>query len=173
MAENEQYSKPKFQPVMQDATGKLPPRDTEDGRGGARSADGEGRAYMNVADILTADAFYDPVNAMIYEAISTLGLNQRPIDMMSVKEQLRRDGNLEKAGGAVHITELTARVLSAANVEYHAKIVAQKFLARRLISFASKIETEAFDESATMLTTFFRKRRENSSIYRRHISNGK
>ena len=147
MAENRQYSKPKFQPVMQDATGKLPPRDTEMEEVVLGALMLEKDAYMNVADILTADAFYDPVNAMIYEAISTLGLNQRPIDMMSVKEQLRRDGNLEKAGGAVHITELTARVLSAANVEYHAKIVAQKFLARRLISFASKIETEAFDES--------------------------
>ncbi len=132
---------------MQDATGKLPPRDTEMEEVVLGALMLEKDAYMNVADILTADAFYDPVNAMIYEAISTLGLNQRPIDMMSVKEQLRRDGNLEKAGGAVHITELTARVLSAANVEYHAKIVAQKFLARRLISFASKIETEAFDES--------------------------
>ena len=110
MAENRQYSKPKFQPVMQDATGKLPPRDTEMEEVVLGALMLEKDAYMNVADILTADAFYDPVNAMIYEAISTLGLNQRPIDMMSVKEQLRRDGNLEKAGGAVHITELTARV---------------------------------------------------------------
>ena len=102
---------------MQDATGKLPPRDTEMEEVVLGALMLEKDAYMNVADILTADAFYDPVNAMIYEAISTLGLNQRPIDMMSVKEQLRRDGNLEKVGGAVHITELTARVLSAANVE--------------------------------------------------------
>ena len=94
---------------MQDATGKLPPRDTEMEEVVLGALMLEKDAYMNVADILTADAFYDPVNAMIYEAISTLGLNQRPIDMMSVKEQLRRDGNLEKAGGAVHITELTAR----------------------------------------------------------------
>ena len=67
--------------------------------------------------------------------------------MMTVTEQLRANGTLEEVGGAVHITELTARVYSAANVEYHAKIVSQKYLARRLISFASKIETDAFDES--------------------------
>ena len=67
--------------------------------------------------------------------------------MMTVTEQLRQNGELENVGGAVHITELTARVYSAANIEYHAKIIAQKYLARRLISFASKIEADAFGES--------------------------
>ena len=93
MAENRQYNnKPKFQPVMQDATGKLPPRDTEMEEVVLGALMLEKDAYMNVADILTPDAFYDPVNAKIYEAISTLGLNQRPIDMMTVTEQLRANG---------------------------------------------------------------------------------
>ena len=67
--------------------------------------------------------------------------------MMTVTEQLRQDGTLEEVGGAIHITELTARVYSAANVEYHARIIAQKYLARRLISFTADIGTKAFDES--------------------------
>ena len=67
--------------------------------------------------------------------------------MMTVTEQLRRDGTLEEVGGALHIAELTARVYSSANLEFHAGIVAQKYLARRLITFAVNVETKAYDES--------------------------
>ncbi|MCM1369725.1 MAG: replicative DNA helicase [Candidatus Amulumruptor caecigallinarius] len=147
MAEKRFSGKPAFQPIKEDATGKLPPHDTDLEEVVLGALMLEKDAYMNVADYLTPESFYDPRNAMIYEAISTLGFNQRPIDMITVTEQLRSNGNLDKVGGAVHITELTARVYSAANVEYHAKIVSQKFLARRLISFAAQIESEAFDES--------------------------
>lgn len=139
--------RPGFEPIRQDPTGKLPPRDTDIEEVVLGALMLEKDAYMNVCDILTPDAFYDPVNAKIYSAICTLGFNQRPIDMMTVTEQLRKDGVLDKVGGAVHITELTARVYSAANVEFHAKIIAQKFLARRLIKFASQIEEDAFDET--------------------------
>ena len=147
MPEQKYPRKPKFQPIMQDPTGKLPPhdKDLEEVVLGALMLEKD--AYMNVSDILTPDAFYDPRNQKIYEAISTLGFNQRPIDMMTVTEQLRQNGTLNEVGGAIHITELTGRVYSAANVEFHAKIIAQKYLARRLISFATKIETDAYDES--------------------------
>lgn len=148
MAEQNKFKKkPQFQPIQQDVTGKLPPRDTDLEEVVIGALMLEKDAYMNVCDILTADAFYDPINAKIFNAISTLGFNQRPIDMMTVTDQLRKDGELDNVGGAIHIAELTARVYSAANVEYHAKIIAQKFLARRLISFATNIESDAFDES--------------------------
>ncbi len=148
MAEQQQFKrKPAFQPIQQNSTGKLPPRDTELEEVVLGALMLEKDAYMNVCDILTPDSFYDPQNAKIYNAIATLGFNQRPIDMMTVTEQLRKDGELENVGGAIRITELTARVFSAANVEFHAKIIAQKFLARRMITFASQIESAAFDES--------------------------
>ena len=150
MAEQQQQrfkKKPAFEPIRTDATGKLPPRDTDLEEVVLGALMLEKDAYMNVCDILTPDAFYDPVNAKIFDAICTLGFNQRPIDMFTVTEQLRQNGELENVGGAIHIGELTARVYSAANVEFHAKIIAQKFLARRLISFASNIEQNAFDES--------------------------
>lgn len=134
-------------PPQPDPVGKLPPRDTELEEVVLGALMLEKDAYMNVCDILTPDSFYDPVNQKIYDAICTLGLNQRPIDMMTVTEQLRQNGTLKEVGGAIHVTELTARVFSAANVEFHAKIIAQKSLARRLITFASEIETDAFDES--------------------------
>lgn len=147
MAESRYNKKPKFTPIQKDANGKLPPRDTELEEVVLGALMLERDAYMNVCDTLTPDSFYDPNNAKIYDAISTLGFHQRPIDMMTVTEQLRQNGELENIGGPVHIAELTSRVFSAANIEFHAKIIAQKHLARRLIAFASKIETDAFDES--------------------------
>ena len=139
--------KPEFRPGNVDTTGKLPPRDTELEEVVLGACMLERDAYMNVCDLLVPDSFYDPVNKKIFEAITTLGLNQRPIDMMTVTEQLRKDGTLEEVGGALHITELTARVYSSANIEYHAGIIAQKYLARRLINFAANVETKAYDES--------------------------
>lgn len=147
MAEQRYKKKPAFESIKEDPTGKLPPHDTDLEEVVLGALMLEKDAYMTVADFLTPDAFYDPRHAKIYDAISTLGFNQRPIDMITVTEQLRANGTLDEVGGAVHIVELTSRVYSAANVEYHAKIVSQKFLARRLISFASKISTDAFDES--------------------------
>lgn len=129
-----------------DPTGKLPPRDTDLEEAVLGALMIEKDAYMNVCDILTPESFYDPANQKIYEAVSQLGLSQRPIDMLTVVEQLRANGSLEEVGGPLKITQLTSNIYSAANVEYHAKIVAQKYLARRLISYATNIETKAFDE---------------------------
>ena len=144
---NSRYKKKDYEQPRESATGKLPPHDTDLEEVVLGALMLEKDAYMNVADYLTPDSFYDPVNQKIYDAIATLGFNQKPIDMQTVTEQLRANGTLKDVGGAVHIAELTSKVYSAANVEYHAKIVAQKFLARRLITFASKIETDAYDES--------------------------
>lgn len=132
---------------MQERLGKVPPRDTEMEETVLGALMLEKDAYMNVCDTLVPESFYDPVNKMIYEAIQALGLSQRPIDMRTVVDQLRKDGTLEQVGGAVHITELTAKLYSAANLEYHAKIIAQKYLARRLIRYAMEIEEQAYDES--------------------------
>lgn len=104
-------------------------------------------AYTTVCDILKPESFYDPNNQRIYEAIQALGAAQRPIDMLTVAEQLRLDGTLAQVGGMAYISELTMMVTSSAHLEYHARIVAQKYLARELISFASAIEAKAFDES--------------------------
>ncbi|MBD5210763.1 MAG: replicative DNA helicase [Bacteroidales bacterium] len=104
-------------------------------------------AYTVVCDILHPGSFYEPAHQKIYEAIQSLGAAQRPIDMLTVMEQLRLNGTLEEVGGPAFIAELTSRVASSANVEYHARIVAQKYLARELITFASNIEAKAYDET--------------------------
>ena len=127
--------------------GRIPPRDTELEEAVLGAMMLEKDAYTRVCDILKPESFYDIQNQRIYEAIQTLGARQMPIDMLTVTEQLRLNGTLEEAGGIMRVSELTSRVSSAANVEFHARIVAQKYLARELISFASSIEGKAFDES--------------------------
>jgi replicative DNA helicase len=104
-------------------------------------------AYTVVSEILHPETFYEPKHQFIYEAIRSLNLDQRPVDFMTVTEELKKLGKLETVGGAAYIIELSSGVASSAHIEYHAKILAQKFLSRQLISFASVIETKAFDES--------------------------
>ena len=128
-----------------DSLGRIPPRDKELEEAVLGALMLERDAYTTVCDILRPDSFYEPANQKIYAAIQSLGAAQKPIDMLTVTEQLRLNGDLEPVGGPVFISELTSRVASGANVEYHARIVAQKYLARELISFASSIEGKAFD----------------------------
>ena len=130
-----------------DFGGRKPPRDTELEEAVLGALMLEKDAYTAVCDILKPDSFYEPANKKIYEAIQNLGASQRPIDMLTVTEQLRQNGTLDEVGGPVFVSELTSRVASGANAEYHARIVAQKYLARELISFAADVEKKAFDES--------------------------
>ncbi len=141
------YSSSRRQDKAMLEIGKLQPQDTDLEEAVLGALMLEKDAYVVVCDILKPESFYDVRNQKIYASIQSLGAMQRPIDMLTVTEQLRLDGNLEDVGGPLRISELTGRVSSAANVEYHARIVAQKYLARELITFCSSIETKAFDES--------------------------
>ena len=104
-------------------------------------------AYAVVCEILRAESFYEPRNQKVYAAVQSLGMAERPIDVLTVTEQLAKNGDLDDVGGPVYVAELSSRVASSANIEYHARIIAQKFLARQLISYASMIETKAFDDT--------------------------
>jgi replicative DNA helicase len=99
-----------------------------------------------VSEILKPECFYKIVHQKIYESIQSLALHQEPIDMHTVTEQLRKNGTIDEIGGPYYITLLTAKVNSAAHLEYHARIIVQKFLARELIRVSSDIQTKAFDE---------------------------
>ena len=127
--------------------GKIPPqaKELEEAVLGALMLEKD--AYYIVNDILRAECFYEKVHQLIYAAIVALALKQEPIDMLTVTEQLRKTGELEDVGGAFYIAQLTGKVASAAHIEYHARIIAQKYLARELITFSSEIQTKAFDET--------------------------
>ena len=98
-------------------------------------------AYAVVCELLYPESFYEPRNQKIYAAIRQLSMDEKPVDIMTVADQLAKQGELEAVGGPAYIVEISSRVASSANVEYHARIIAQKFLARQLIQFASDVET--------------------------------
>lgn len=104
-------------------------------------------AFSVITDTLRPETFYDPRNQKIYEAILSLNMSDRPVDIATVTEELKRLGSLDKIGGPAYIMEINTNVATSANIEYHSRILAQKFLARQLISFSSNVQTRAFDET--------------------------
>lgn len=127
--------------------GRIAPRDIEVEKAVLGALMLEKDAYTTVCDILKPEYFYEPAHQKIYEAVQQLGASQQSIDMLTVTDKLRAMGELKNIGGPVVISELTARVASGAHVEFHARIVAQKYLARELINFSAAVEEKAFDEA--------------------------
>jgi replicative DNA helicase len=127
--------------------GKLPPQalDLEEAVLGALMLEKD--ALSAVIDILKPDVFYKDSHQKIFEAIQTLFQKSSPIDILTVTAQLRQQGNLELIGGAYYITELTNRVASAANIEYHARIISQKFIQRELIKISTEIISNAYEDT--------------------------
>lgn len=104
-------------------------------------------AYARVSEILTPEAFYVKAHEEIYRAITLQAFDQAPTDILAVQERLRIMGKLEEVGGAVYLASLTLKVLSSGSLEYHAKVVAEKALSRKLISFASEVLRDAYDDT--------------------------
>lgn len=108
----------------------------------------EREAIPRAIEVLPPDAFYDPRHTKIYNAILSLFDRSNPVDMITLSDELRRRQELEAVGGAYYITELTTAVASSANVEYHARIIAEKSLLRKLIETMSLHIAKAYDPSA-------------------------
>jgi len=104
-------------------------------------------AFSVVSEMIRPETFYDPRHQKIYLAVQTLNMEEKPVDFMTVIEELKHQGDLENVGGTNYIIELTQHVASSAHIEYHAHIIHQKFLARQLISFTGRIQEMAFDET--------------------------
>ncbi|MBO4263661.1 MAG: replicative DNA helicase [Bacteroidales bacterium] len=96
---------------------------------------------------LNAPCFYDPRHQMIFQAMSSLVTEHLPVDIVTVVDRLKRDGNLEAVGGAVVLSGLSEKVGSAAHMEYYVRILKQKTIQRDLITASHEILRDAFDES--------------------------
>ncbi len=107
-------------------------------------------AIVKIADIITAEDFYDPRHKHIYEAINRLYERREPIDVLTLADQLKNTGVLEVIGGPAYLTELTNFVPTAAHVEQYAEIVAQKALRRRLIAASQDMVDLGHDESKSL-----------------------
>jgi len=104
-------------------------------------------AYMEVCDKLIPESFYEPQNQVVYEAIQRLSMDENPVDMLTVTDMLGKMGKLDEIGGPAYLAELTSKVATSANLEYHSNIVAEKYLSRQMISYVSVIGKKIFDES--------------------------
>ena len=104
-------------------------------------------AYVVVCETLKPMSFYEPRHQKIYEAIERLSINEKPIDVLTVTEQLAKNGTLEEVGGGAYVAELSSKVATSANIVFHANIIAEKYLSRQLINYTNTIGAQAFDET--------------------------
>ena len=103
-------------------------------------------SIIAVQEYVRPDTFYTEEHKIIYSAIESLSTELKPIDLYTVTERLKVRGELKKVGGAAYLAQLTQKVGSAANVEFHAKIIAQKYVQRELIRSATEIQRRSYDE---------------------------
>ena len=127
--------------------GKLPPQalDLEESVLGALMLEKD--ALTNVIDILKPENFYKDANKEIYQSIIDLFNDSEPIDLLTVTSQLKKNGKLEYVGGSFYVTQLTTRVNSASNIEYHARIILEQSIKRQLIEVSGEVQKEAYEDT--------------------------
>ncbi len=101
-------------------------------------------AVTKAVEIVSAEAFYRPAHQCIFRAMIALFMKREPIDAMTLAEELGRAGSLDDVGGMTYVTDLVDSVPTAANIEYYAKIVLDKYILRQLISASSEIAGESY-----------------------------
>lgn len=128
--------------------GRIPPQavDLEEVVLGALMLEKE--AVNAVIDILTPEVFYKEAHQLIFAAIKDLFTKSEPIDILTVTNHLKSTNDLDAVGGAYYISQLTNRVVSSANIEYHSRIILQKHIQRQLIQISSETIKDAYDDSA-------------------------
>jgi len=130
--------------INQNEFGKLPPQsiELEEAVLGALLVEKDAIEKID----LNADDFYKEIHQTIFKAIMTLHDERNPVDMFTVVNQLSKIGEIENIGGAYFITQLTMKMSSAANIQYHSNIIKQKSVARKLIGLSSEIQSMAFSD---------------------------
>jgi len=127
--------------------GKLQPQaiELEEAVLGALMIDNE--SLSDTIDSLQPEYFYKPDNQKIFEAIINLFNNSKPVDILTVSEELKRMNALDSVGGMIYISQLTNNISSSSNTEFHARIIAEKFIKRSLISISNNIIGDAFNDT--------------------------
>ena len=130
-----------------DLGGRVPPQAVDLERAVLGAMMLEKNAVTETIDILSSESFYDPKHQYIYGVIRELFGTSKPIDLLTVIDALKKNGELEAAGGAAYVSQLTNKVASTAHVEYHARIISEKHIKRELISMCSDVLKDAFDDT--------------------------
>ena len=131
--------------------GKTPPQalELEEAVLGALMLDQN--ALNNTIQMILPEYFYRPEHQIIFRSIVKLFEQSKPVDILTVTQQLMQDGQLEEVGGGMYLSQLTNRVVSAAHIEYHARILSEKYIQREIIRVATETLTEAYDETTDVL----------------------
>ncbi len=147
MAERRTNTKYPKQNIANFEMGKIPPQalDLEEAVLGAIMVEKD--AVISILDVLKPESFYKESHQTIFRTIIDLSTRLEPIDLLTVSEELRRQNLIEEVGGPVYLAQLTSKVGSAAHLEFHAKIIAQKYIQRELIRVSSDIQNRAFDDT--------------------------
>ncbi|MDR0982347.1 MAG: replicative DNA helicase [Culturomica sp.] len=127
--------------------GKLPPQavDLEEAVLGALMLEQD--AFSNIGDLLKPEFFYKEAHQNIFSAILRLQAGAEPVDLLTVSEELKKVGLLEQIGGAYYLSQLSNRVASAAHIEFHARIIVQKYIQRQLIGVCTELQEMAYDDA--------------------------
>lgn len=134
--------------------GRMPPQNVEFEEAVLGALLLEKDAVSKVLDILKPESFYKEANQKIYNAIISLYEDNSQIDILTVSEKLRKETELDGVGGPAYISMLTLKVGSSAHIEYHARIIQQKFMQRELIRVSTQIQQQAYDESVDVSELF-------------------
>ncbi|MBV5348822.1 replicative DNA helicase [bacterium] len=127
--------------------GKVPPQAVEVEEAVLGALMLERDAFQHVQAILTPESFYKYEHQKIFNVISELAASGKPIDLLVVTQALKNKGELDEVGGPLYITQLTSRIASAAHIENHARIIAQKDIARKIIRLTTERCDQAYDQS--------------------------
>lgn len=154
------------------ASGKLPPQAPalEQAVLGALMLDKD--ALPIVIDILSPNSFYSSAHQEIYRGICKLFEKSQPVDLLTVTEELKKLGEIDAIGGPYYLVELTNRVSSSANVEYHARIVAQKHIQRELIRISTETINDAYEDSTDVFDLLDKAEQNLFQITEQNLSRG-
>ena len=129
-------------------SGRIPPQATEVEQSVLGAMLIEQSAIARAVEILPEDSFYLSKHQIIYRSILSLFERGNPVDLITLTEELKRRGTLDEVGGPYYLTELSTRVDTAANIEYHSRIIAEKSLLRRMIETMTGLIGKAYDPSS-------------------------
>lgn len=125
-----------------------------------------------VLDIIRSESFYSEGHQLIYKAMLRLFEKSHPVDLLTVTEELKKAGDLATVGGPFYLVELTNRVASAANIEFHARIISQKHIQRELITVSTKIIRDAYEDTTDVFQLLDDAEQGLFSITQQNLSRG-
>lgn len=164
MFEANNKSRRKQLPVATNEMGKLQPQAIELEEAVLGSVLLESEAFDTISAICKVEHFYKEQNGLIFKAVLSLAAKHEPIDILTVSQELKRTGDLELVGGSYYVASLTNRIASTANIERHARIVAQMYYKREMILIGTRMIQQAYEDNTDCFDLIDNAANEISSI---------